>query len=81
MTAIELCNELGVEVETATVPVETLRDADEAFITSTAGGIMPLTRVDNREIGDGRPGEMTQSLIELYWAKHDDPDWTTLVRR
>ena len=81
MTAIDLCKELGVEVERATVPVETLRNADEAFITSTAGGIMPLTRVDNRVIGDGRPGEMTQSLIELYWAKHNDPDWTTPVRR
>ena len=81
MTAIELCKELGVGVETTTVPVETLRDAEEAFITSTAGGIMPVTRVDNRAIGDGEPGQVTRSLIELYWAKHDDPDWTTPVRR
>ena len=79
MTAIDLCHEVGVEVEATTVPVEALRDADEAFITSTAGGIMPLTRVDDRAIGDGKPGELTQSLIELYWAKHNDPGWTTPV--
>ncbi len=79
-TAIELCGELGLPVEEAPLPVEALRAAEEVFITSTAGGIMPLTRLDDRPIGDGRPGPVTRALIELYWAKHEDPDWTTPVR-
>ena len=80
MTAIELCAELGLPVETAALPVEALRGAEEVFVTSTAGGIMPLTRLDGRPIGDGRPGPVTRALIELYWAKHEDPAWTTPVR-
>ena len=80
MTAIELCAELGVPVEVAPLPVESLRTAEEAFVTSTAGGIMPLTRLDGRPVGDGTPGPVTRALIELYWAKHEDPDWTTPVQ-
>lgn len=79
-TAIELCGELQVPVAVETLPVEALRRADEAFVTSTAGGIMPLTRLDGAPVGEGRPGPVTQALIELYWAKHEDPDWSTPVR-
>ena len=79
-TAIELCQELGHPVEVAPLPVETLCGAGEAFVTSTAGGIMPLTLVDGEPIGDGAPGPVTRALIELYWAKHEDPAWTTPVR-
>ena len=31
-------------------------------------------------VGDGRPGPVTRTLIGLYWAKHEDPAWTTAVR-
>jgi branched-chain amino acid aminotransferase len=78
-TALELCAELEVPTVKAALPVDALRAADEVFITSTAGGIMPLTRVDGAPIGDGRPGPVTRRLSDLYWAKHDDPAWTTPV--
>lgn len=80
LTAIELCAELGRPVDIAALPVEALHAADEVFVTSTAGGIMPLTRLDDRPVGDGRPGPVTRTLIGLYWAKHEDPAWTTAVR-
>lgn len=79
MTAIELCSELGVPVDLGSLPVADLRAADEAFVTSTAGGVIPLTRVDNAPVADGKPGPITQRLIDLYWAKHQDPAWTTPV--
>ena len=41
---------------------------------------MPLTRLDGPAVGDGRPGPVTRALIELYWAKHEDPAWSTPVR-
>jgi branched-chain amino acid aminotransferase len=41
--------------------------ADEAFVTGTLGGVTPVTRVDGRAIGDGRPGECTARASELYW--------------
>lgn len=42
--------------------------ADEAFVTGTLGGVTPVTRVDGRVIGDGRPGPLTQKASELYGA-------------
>ena len=78
-TAIELCAELEVPVEIGTVTASALRGADEIFLTSTAGGIMPVTRIDGEAISDGKPGPITGRLTELYWAKHDDPAWVTPV--
>jgi len=81
LSAIQLCGEIGVPVAMAPLAAEALRNADEAFVTSTAGGIMPLTRVDDRPVADGAPGPITRRLIELYWQKHQDPAWSTPVAR
>jgi branched-chain amino acid aminotransferase len=78
-TALELCAELAVPAEAGRLSAAALKDADEVFITSTAGGIMPVTRIDGSPIGDGTPGDVTGRLTELYWQKHDDPAWTTAV--
>src|SRR5664279_6349631 len=40
--------------------------ADEAFVTGTLGGVTPVTKVDGRTIGDGRPGAQTIRAGELY---------------
>ncbi|MEO8921417.1 MAG: aminotransferase class IV [Caldimonas sp.] len=40
--------------------------ADEAFVTGTLGGVTPVTRVDGRQIGDGKPGPQTQRAGALY---------------
>jgi branched-chain amino acid aminotransferase len=78
-TALELCEELDVPVAAGPVTADMLRGADEIFITSTAGGIMPVTQVDGAPIGDGKPGPLTARLTALYWQKHEDPAWTTPV--
>ena len=72
-TAIEIAESLGVRVMRAPLTVELVRGADELFGTSTAGGILPMTRVDNALIADGRPGELTMRIRERYWALHTDP--------
>jgi branched-chain amino acid aminotransferase len=41
---------------------------DEAFITSTTKEIMPIVRIDDIQIGSGRPGPLTQRLAELFRA-------------
>ena len=71
MTVFDLAKELGVDVETGDYPGDALRDADEAFLSSTAGGIMPVTRVDGRALGDGKPGRQTLGLRDLYWSKRE----------
>ena len=78
-TVLELCAELGIPARAAPLAVDALTGADEAFVSSTAGGIVAVTTVDGAPIGDGRPGPITGRLTELYWRKHDDPDWTTPV--
>lgn len=78
-TAIELCGELQVPVDTGALTADALRGADEVFITSTAGGIMPASRIDGEPVGNGEPGPLTRRLTELYWEKHDDPGWTTQI--
>ena len=40
--------------------------ADEAFVTGTLGGVTPVTKVDGRTIGSGRPGAQTARAGELY---------------
>jgi branched-chain amino acid aminotransferase len=46
-------------------PVDLLR-ADEAFITSSVRGIMPIATADGHPIGKGRPGPITLQLRDLY---------------
>jgi branched-chain amino acid aminotransferase len=48
-----------------------LRSADEAFLSSTAGGIMPVSRVDGRPLGSGKPGPLGRRLRGLYWEKRE----------
>jgi branched-chain amino acid aminotransferase len=40
--------------------------ADEAFVTGTLGGVTPVTKVDGRVIGDGKPGAATRRAADLY---------------
>lgn len=78
-TVIELCAELGFSVDAADVSPRELRAADEVFITSTAGGIMPVTNVDGAPVACGQVGSVTRRLMDLYWQKHEDPAWSTAV--
>ena len=79
-TVRELCAELEVPFEVGSVSPQELRDADEVFVSSTAGGIMPITRVDTRTLGHGRPGPLFMRLRDLYWVKHEQGWYATPVR-
>lgn len=78
-TVLQLCKRLGVATRVDTLPVGVLAAADEVFVTSTAGGVMPVTVLDGRDVGDGRVGEITRRLVEVYWAAHSDEQWTVPV--
>lgn len=79
LTAIELLRELGVEAEQRPLGEGELRGADEVFATSTAGGVIPVTRIDDQPVGDGAMGALTRQLVERYWQAHTRPEWTTEV--
>jgi branched-chain amino acid aminotransferase len=78
-TVLELCDQLNIEGELGRFGADELRRADEVFMSSTAGGIMPVRRIDSQPVGSGTPGPVTKRLTEMYWALHDDPAYTTPV--
>ena len=51
--------------------------ATEIFLTSTAGGVIPVTLLDGRPVGDGKPGRITMLLRKRYWEAHEEERWTT----
>ena len=59
-------DDLGVETEEARLTVHDLYAADECFLTSTTQEVMPVTKVDGRMVGKGRPGEMTRRLHDSF---------------
>jgi branched-chain amino acid aminotransferase len=55
---------IGCAVGDYTLPQ--LYVADEAFVTGTMGGLVPVLRVDGRTIGDGTLGPVTKRLTALF---------------
>jgi branched-chain amino acid aminotransferase len=53
--------------EQALWPIDLMR-ADEAFLTSSVRGIVPIVRADGQPLGDGKPGPITRRLMALYEA-------------
>jgi len=72
-TVIELARAAGHDVHERELSPAEARGADEIFLTSTAGGVMPVTSIDGEAVGDGMPGPVTRALTNAYWALHDDP--------
>ena len=79
-SVIELARAAGQNVEDGRLSADDLRRATEVLITSTAGGIMPVTVIDGKPVGTGVPGPLTTQLRDEYWAQHSDPRHSTAVR-
>ena len=78
-TAIELAHKLDCKIIEGKVSPQQVRTADEVFATSTAGGIMPITTVDNMLIGSGDLGVITKQLQEAYWLLHEESSHTVSI--
>ena len=77
---IELAREAGQRVDEGCLSADDLLRADEVLVTSTAGGVMPVTVVNGVPVGTGVPGPLTRDLKDRYWARHQDPRYSTPVR-
>jgi len=85
-TIMELAERLGVPVTERRVDRTELYVADEIFLCGTGVQVAPVTKVDGRRIGDGKMGEITRSIQDLYLsAVHGEVeeymDWLTPVYR
>ncbi len=63
---VDLCLISDIPVFERPFSLTDVYGADEAFVTGTFGGLMPVTEVDGRKIGTGEPGELTARLTNLY---------------
>ncbi|MEO1613529.1 MAG: branched-chain amino acid--2-keto-4-methylthiobutyrate aminotransferase, partial [Pseudomonadota bacterium] len=64
------CEEVGLKAEARPLPLDELLDADEVFLTTSSGGLVPVARVDERVFSNDAPGEVSLRLREVY------RDWT-----
>ncbi len=83
-TIITLAGELGYEVVVKRITRDEVYIADEAFFTGSAAEVTPIRELDNRQIGAGRRGPVTEALQKAYfdlvhgrYPGHDD--WLSLV--
>ena len=65
-TVIEVARGRGVEVKYKPLKTDQLETIDEAFITSSSRGIVPVVKIDKIIIGQGRPGRLTKELTAAY---------------
>lgn len=78
-TIFDLCAEMGVRCHAQDIEVEDLKSADEVFVTSTAGGVMPVSRIDGQPIGSGEVGLLTKRMMTLYWQLHEDDKYRSAI--
>ena len=71
-TIFDICEELEVRCHAQVVTVDKLKTADEVFITSTAGGVMPVTRIDDQPIASGNIGPLSNRIMDAYWQMHNE---------
>jgi branched-chain amino acid aminotransferase len=79
LTVFDLAKEMKIEAKACKVPLETLRAADEIFMCTTAGGIMPVRSLDGVPVSGGKPGPITTKLRDAFWKAHDNPKYLTPV--
>jgi len=67
-SVLRLAQESDLRIEERLITVAEAYEAQEAFYTSASAFVMPVVEIDNRTIGEGRPGPLTRRLRELYIA-------------
>jgi branched-chain amino acid aminotransferase len=65
----EVGQDAGIPVREAVLRDEDLFGADEAFLTSTTREVLPIVKVDDRQVGAGTPGPITRALLDGYRNK------------
>ncbi|TMA39233.1 MAG: branched chain amino acid aminotransferase, partial [Deltaproteobacteria bacterium] len=65
---LRLLDELGIPCREERFTRDEVYLADEAFFTGTAAEVTPIRELDDRRVGDGKPGPTTRRLQELFFA-------------
>jgi branched-chain amino acid aminotransferase len=73
-TVLEMAEHLGINTSVRSLSVEEFLEADEVFLSSSGGGVIPIIRVNETIFGNGASGPISVQLNETYWA------WTTFEK-
>jgi len=73
-TVLEIADYLGIGTSIRPLSVDELLAADEVFLSSSGGGVIPIVRVNETIYGNGVKGPISVRLNETYWQ------WTTLEK-
>jgi branched-chain amino acid aminotransferase len=65
-SVMTIARDLGFEVEIGNILRSDLYVAEEAFLSGTAAEVVPIASVDDRPVGDGKPGPMTRQIQDIY---------------
>jgi branched-chain amino acid aminotransferase len=68
---LDLCAKNGVAAEERTLGPDDLRGASEIFLSSSVRGVIPVTALDGKPVGGGRPGKVTRRVHDLFEARAD----------
>ena len=68
LALLKIANRAGVDLVERPFSVDEAISADEAFLTSTSSFLIPVVRIDDKQIGDGRPGPVSAGLLARYSA-------------
>ena len=66
-TVMKIARDLNYNVEETNISVDDVKSSDEAFFTGTAAEVTPIVQVDNVKINDGKPGEITKKIKNIYF--------------
>ncbi len=83
-TIFAMCEKLGIKIVEKRITRDEVYIADEAFFTGTAAEVTPIRELDNRKIGCGSRGPVTEKLQTMYFdivhgRTELDPEWLTTV--
>jgi branched-chain amino acid aminotransferase len=68
----EICAEMGIPFELRPLGLADLESAEEIFLSSTAGGVLPVLSVDGRDVGNGAAGPLTERIQAEYWQRRKE---------
>ena len=83
-TILDLAKELNINCKINKLKVEDVLEADEAFFSGTAAEVVPINSLDNKQIGEGGRGPITEQLQSTYFdqvrgVREGNQHWHTLV--
>lgn len=79
-TVLECAAAKGLTLEIRPLPLSELLDADEVFLSSSGGGVLPIAQVDDRIYQNASIGPITETLHAAYWTSTKDPAMRQNIR-